>query len=58
MKRQWTVAEARTHVALVASEKLPRGLKYCSAVDFLRRITERKKEAPHDSHEHSGQSHR
>lgn len=58
MKRQWTVAEARAHVALVASEKLPRGLKYCSAVDFLRRITERKKEAPHDSHEHSGQSHR
>lgn len=58
MKRQWTVAEARAHVALVASEKLPRGLKYCSAVDFLRRTKEQKKEAPHDSHEHSGQSHR
>lgn len=58
MKRQWTVAEARAHVALVASEKLPRGLKYCSAVDFLRRTTERKKEAPHDPNEHSGQSHR
>lgn len=57
MKRQWTVAEAKAHVALVEGAKLPRGLKYCSAVDFLRRTREQKKEAPHDSDEHIGQSH-
>ncbi len=57
MKQQWTIAEAKAHVEKVKDKKHPQGLKYCSAVDFLRRTKKRKKEASHDSDEHIGQSH-
>lgn len=36
MKRNWTTESAREWVLAVESKKKPRGLKYCSALSFLR----------------------
>lgn len=33
--RKWTKESAKAYVCKVKAEKAPRGLKYCSAVDFL-----------------------
>ena len=35
MKRKWTVDEARSYVMKVQKGKIPSGLTYCSAIDFL-----------------------
>lgn len=34
-KRVWTVSDAKSWVSMVEAGKVPRGLKYCSAVSYL-----------------------
>lgn len=36
MKREWTDASAREWVLAVELGKQPRGLKYCSAISYLK----------------------
>ena len=35
MSKKWTVDEARAYVVKVQKGKIPTGLTYCSALDFL-----------------------
>ena len=34
-KREWTEESAKNYVKRVESRREPKGLKYCSALDFL-----------------------
>lgn len=36
MKRRWTKETARAYIAAVEAGRQPKGLKYCSALDYLR----------------------
>lgn len=40
MKRKWPKTEAIDWITKVAGGKAPQGLKYCSAVSFLRKCME------------------
>ena len=40
-KNAWTIETACAYVAKVMNKKAPRGLKYCSAVDYLNKIQAR-----------------
>ena len=46
MAKKWNVEEARNYVAKVQKGKIPYGLTYCSAIDFLMNHTGSKVEVP------------
>ena len=36
MKRAWTSMQAKAYIVLAMNGAAPKGLKYCSALDYLR----------------------